>query len=995
MGLSQDDLRALDRLLGEVLDLADDARARWLETLPAAHAHLKPELAERLADATGSGATRAPGGFAAGAIVGRYRLLRELGAGGMGVVWLAEGTDGHLKRAVALKLPLAVLRNRAQGGRIERERDILASLAHPNIARLYDAGVTDDGQPYLALEYVEGEPLPAWCDARCLPLRERLALFRDVLRAVQYAHANLVIHRDLKPSNILVTAGGDVKLLDFGIAKLVTDGNGGQTELTRIAGSAHTPAYAAPEQVASAPVSTASDVYSLGVILYELLCGARPYRPANASVGALEDAILHQEPVPPSAAASDEAASTRGAGGGRRLAAELAGDLDTIAGKALKKRPDERYPTVAALAADIDRHLAGEPIEARADSAWYRARKFVARNRVAVGSAALVAVSLVAGMSTALWQERAARAEASRANAVQQFMLDLFRANSGDQTDPQRARQTTARELLDIGAARAGTAFADQPDVRIELLGTLARLYVELGLWAEASELSSRQVALLRQTRGDRDPRVAAALVGLAEAMDRREGATPRIVQSALAEAEAILDATGDDRSLLRARLHLIAADHYTTGDVPAARAHAGRAVAIYRAHHPGDPGLPAALAVLANVELRQGEWTAMLATSRESLAVARALRVSDYRLVPLLRRAGEIHAFVDHVAEADALLREAVAVSERVNGPRHPATVGVQRALLRHLLWTSRLDEAEALVTTVREAERAEGGRDAGTTGETWRTLVELHLNRGDLPAWLAAGDAAITELGTPAPARFRAAAVLAMRAHARLAAGLTEAAADDIAQARGILAQMRIARGSLVHGNVTVADARIRIAAGDATAALALLAEQKAHWREQDVGTASLRAEVHTIEVRALLAIGRVAEAVALARAADAEFAPAPFRPYAVSTDAELAVAHAQALLAAGDAAAAVPHAARAAALYRRVHVADSPWRAEAEATHAVALLRTGRHAEADAALAAARAALAAHRELSEQFRVPLRQAEALARGAARAPHRVASRR
>ncbi|MFO1317179.1 MAG: serine/threonine-protein kinase [Burkholderiales bacterium] len=991
MGLTQDDLRALDRLLGEVLDLADDARARWLETLPAEHVRLKPALAERLAEQ--DGAVRGPAAFAAGAVVGRYRLLRELGAGGMGVVWLAEGTDGHLKRAVALKLPLAVVRNRAQGGRFARERDILASLAHPNIARLYDAGVTGDGQPYLALEYVEGEPLPAWCDARRLPLRERLALFRDVLRAVAYAHANLVVHRDLKPSNILVTADGDVKLLDFGIAKLVTDGGGAATELTRIAGSAHTPAYASPEQVASAPVSTATDVYSLGVILYELLCGARPYRPANASQSALEDAILHQEPSAPSAAAGDEAAATRGAGTARRLAAALAGDLDTIALKALKKRPDERYPTVAALAADLERHLAGEPIEARADSAWYRARKFVARNRVAVGAAALVAVSLVAGMSVALWQAQAARAEAERANAVQQFMLELFRANSGDQTDPQRARRTTARELLDIGAARIREAFEGQPDVRIGVLDTLGRLYFELGLWTEAGELAAQWVALLRQTHGDRDPRLAAALVDLAEALDRREAPAPDAIRPPLAQAEAILDAAGDDRSLLRARLHAVAAEHFSTGALPTARAHAERAVAVYRAHHPGDPGLPAALAVLASIELRQGEWTAAQATIRQGLAAARTLRISEFRLVLLLRRAGEIHAFVDDVAEADALLREAVAVSARVNGPQHPTTVGVQRALLRHLLWTSRLDEAEALAAVVLEADRADGGRDSGTAAETQRMMSELHFNRGDLRAMLADGDAEGGATYVTVPSRFRATAILALRASARLAAGRMRAADDDVAQARGILAQMAIARGSLVYGNVTVADARIRLAAGDAATALALMAEQEELWREHDIGTASLRAEVHAIEVRALLADGRTTEAVALARTAEAEFARAPVRPFSLATDAELALVHAQALLAAGDPAAALPHAERSVALYGRVHVTDSPWRAEAEATRAIALLRIGRGAEARAPLAAARTALAAHRELSDQFRAPLRQAESLARGAARPPQRMAA--
>jgi len=1009
MGLPSDELRALDRLLEEVLDLADDARARWFETLPAEHARQIPELRARLTrlghgssrgpgssgdDSSGTG-TRAPdAAFSAGALVGRYRLIRELGAGGMGVVWLAEGTAGHLTRRVALKLPLLVINNRSQGGRFARERDILASLAHPNIARLYDAGITPDGQPYLALEYIEGQPLPAYCDERRMPVSARLALFGQVLRAVQYAHANLVIHRDLKPSNILVATDGDVRLLDFGIAKLVTDGDGGETELTRITGSAHTPAYASPEQVAGAPVSIASDVYSLGVILYELLCGARPYRPASGRPAALEEAILHAEPPPPSTVVTDEAAHRRGAATGRKLAALLEGDLDTIALKALKKAPDERYPTVAALAEDLARHLRGDPIEARADSAWYRGRKLLARHRAGFAATAVVAVALIAGASIALWQAQAARAEAARANAVQQFMLDLFRANSADQADPQRARQTTARELLDRGVARIGNAFADQPVARLELLETLARLYAELGLWAEASDLSRQQVALARALYGGRDPRVADAIIAHVSSLDMRDGTRRTDVPLLLDEAQQVLDEAGDETSLTRARLHDVAASHYVNVSVPTAREHAERAVAIYRAHHATSPDFPAALRTLANVQLRQGEWPAAQATMAEAVATARALDLPEFRLVDFLHRAGELNAFVDNVADADAQLHEALRISERINGPEHSTTIRIRRALLRHLIATSRLDDAETVAAMVVAAERANPGREAYQVEDTRRVLLELHSSRGNLEAERALADEAIAAYGATVPATFQAAALLVAQASPLSAAGKASAAAAALAQAQAIASGLRIPRDSLLLGNLTLAAAHLRLDVGDPAGARALLEEQQQYWLPDAAGIASSRAALNALLASALVAGGDAQAAVRVAADADAEFARSPVRKYGIGEDAQLELAYGRALMEGGDYPKALPHLERSVALYDSVHIADSPWRADAEIARAVCLLHLDRAAEAGAALASAHAAHRAHRELGEQFRAPLRAADALARQTASEPRQHAAR-
>ena len=382
-------------LLDEALEMPQAERAQWLRSLDgdSERAHLRPLLEKMLADRTkietgeflantanvshlGLAQISAGGArleLAAAQLIGPYRLLRELGTGGMGAVWLAERADGHLKRKVALKLPHIGLLKSELAKRFERERDILAALVHPKIARLYDAGTSDTGQPYIALEYVEGTPIVAHCDQRKLNIRERLALFRQVLDAVQFAHANLVIHRDLKPANIFVTADGYVRLLDFGIAKFVhpADVYPMPNAATEMSGRALTPDYASPEQISGDNISTASDVYSLGVVLYELLAGSRPYKLKRGTRGALEDAILTADPKQMSGAffANTNAATVAMARStpSVKLRRELDGDLNTIVFKAMKKRPQDRYLTVAALLEDVDRYLGNQPILAKAE----------------------------------------------------------------------------------------------------------------------------------------------------------------------------------------------------------------------------------------------------------------------------------------------------------------------------------------------------------------------------------------------------------------------------------------------------------------------------------------------------------------------------------------------------------------------------------------------------------------------------------------------------
>jgi serine/threonine-protein kinase len=338
-----------------------------------------------------------------GTHVGPYVIEREVGRGGMGAVWLARRSDGLIKRRVALKLPHRGAHGSHLVERFARERDILAELAHPNIARLYDAGFTHDGQPFLALEYVAGAPLLEYCDQHRLDLRKRLCLFQQVLHAVQYAHGNLVIHRDLKPSNVIVGHGCRAMLLDFGIARLIAvDSREERTGTQAGAGAAAlTPDYASPEQIGGHTVTTASDIYSLGVLLFELLTGERPYKLQQVNRAELQLAILAVEPQRPSHSVLAAGAAARGYTIGS-LSRALAGDLDMIVLKALKKIPAERYATADAFCEDIQRYLDGEPIAARRDCGWYIAGKFISRHKASVLAATVAMAAVIATASVAL-----------------------------------------------------------------------------------------------------------------------------------------------------------------------------------------------------------------------------------------------------------------------------------------------------------------------------------------------------------------------------------------------------------------------------------------------------------------------------------------------------------------------------------------------------------------------------------------------------------------
>jgi serine/threonine protein kinase/tetratricopeptide (TPR) repeat protein len=443
--------------------------------------------------------------------VGAYRLLRRLGSGGMAEVWLAQRDDGAFQRQVAIKL---LFRHASQLGgatgstqrdsfaqRFSRERDILASLHHPNIAGLHDAGVTPTGQPWLALEYVEGEPLTDWCNQRKLGIEARVRLFRQVLLAVQHAHANLVIHRDLKPANILVTPQSEVRLLDFGIAKLMEPEGGTlvETELTRMSGRPLTVAYASPEQLLGQPLNTACDVYSLGVVLYEMLCGERPYELKVETAAQLEQAILDVEPRAPSRRVLTESTAQARGTTPQALRKQLASDLDAITLRALGKRPSQRYGSVEALRADIDRWLAGEAVGARTPSALYHLRKFVGRHPVGVSLGVAAIASLVAAAAIAVWQGVQAREESARAVAARDFMLNIFQR--ADQ-EKSRGATVTARDLLETGRKDVVTRLVGQPKLQAELLHGIAKIQERMGEYVSADS-THRDLVRIYQNAGD------------------------------------------------------------------------------------------------------------------------------------------------------------------------------------------------------------------------------------------------------------------------------------------------------------------------------------------------------------------------------------------------------------------------------------------------------------------------------------------------------------
>ncbi len=452
-----------------------------------------------------------------GSSIGAWRILGELGRGGMAAVYLAERADGQYQQRAALKVMEQAASDQAAKARFHRERQILARLEHPSIARLLDGGIAPDGRPYFVMEYVEGARIDDFCDLHRLDVRQRLELFLQVGRAVAAAHRQLVVHRDIKPANILVAKDGSPRLLDFGIARLIEEEGGALAapELTRAA-APMTPRYASPEQAAGEPVTTASDVYQLGLLLYELLAGQRAFEFAGATPSEIKARAATREPPRPSSVVTpgpgEESARRRGCASARQLRRLLAGDLDTVVLTALRPEAERRYESASRMVEDVERYLAGRPILARPDALAYRARKFVGRNRWAVGASAAGLAAMI-GLSTfyaaRLRAERdTAEQEAEKARQVSRFLVDLFQAP--DPFSPRSTASLTALELLDEGAKRvedgSDLTLAGQPAVKATMLHTIAMVYRKLVRFEPAERLVRQAVELRTRTLGAEHP---------------------------------------------------------------------------------------------------------------------------------------------------------------------------------------------------------------------------------------------------------------------------------------------------------------------------------------------------------------------------------------------------------------------------------------------------------------------------------------------------------
>jgi len=663
--------------------------------------------------------------------IGPYRLTRLLGDGGMGQVYLAERSDHLYEQKVAIKLMHAGLKQTATMLlRFSAERQILANLSHPNIARLLDAGITADSVPYLVMEYIDGLHIDRYCREHNLATHQVLELFLALCSAVEYAHKSLVIHRDIKPANIVVDANGTPRLLDFGIAKLL-DADPGNA-LTRMTERIMTPEYASPEQVRGEPVTTATDVYALGVLLYELLAGRRPFQLEAKSPMEVIRVICDEEPRPPSTLALSEDSSRRP---GRPL--NLDRDLDNIILMAMRKEPARRYASVSAFSADIQAYLAGYPVHARTDRWSYRSQKFIRRHKTATAAVSLFALALVASsIAMGVLARRAERARLA-AQRESQFLNTIFQAAT---PEGARGKPVMARDLLDQGAKRIDTELAGQPDLQATMLDNVGRAYTAIGQYSQATGLLQRAFEIKRRTLGSDSLDTASTEDALASAL-RLDGQ--------YAQAEPYF------RDSLKVRQRRLGADNTTVAE---SLSNLGECLYWEDRNAEVEPMLRQALAILRR---------------HNEVAVSSTL---DYLALVLERRGG--------FPEAAELLRDAVDVSRHVNGPDSSTYMVSLHNYAGVLIDSGNLDAAESTERQVLALREKIFGSDHPDLFYALNNLGFILLEKGD---WRSAipildrGVALARKVGIPA----KTANALGNRARAFEEKGDWSAAENDLREA------------------------------------------------------------------------------------------------------------------------------------------------------------------------------------------------------------------
>ncbi len=685
--------------------------------------------------------------------LGNYRLLHEIGRGGMAAVFAAVRDDEQYRQQVAIKLIRRGMDSDRMVARFRQERQILANLVHPNIARLLDGGVTEEGLPYLVMELIDGEPIDAYCDRLQLPIARRLDLFRTICAAVQYAHRNLVVHRDLKPSNILVTDDGTPKLLDFGIAKLLEtdrspDGDSETpAELTLDGPRPMTPNYASPEQVLGQPVTTASDVYALGVLLYRLLTGRRPYsvdESSGHSPREIERIICEQTPERPSVAVRrtkessgsgapeeafpEEVARLRGTTP-EPLGRTLRGDLDNIVMMAMRKTPERRYGSAEQLSEDVRRYLERLPVSAREDTLAYRAGKFVRRHRFGVATAALIFLSLVGGIAATTWQASVARTERLTAQTVSDFLVDLF-----EPSDPENARgeEVTARELLQHSVQRIDE-LADRPVVQAALMDTIGSLYFKLGLLDEAEPLLDGALALRRRHLDPDDPELADSLDNLG----RLETARARFAEAETLHRESVelrRHRLGERHPELSKSESLLATVLSYRGRLDQAEALLRSALERQRSVLGTEHEDVAETEINLALVLRQkGRLEDAAELYRQALAKSRVQLGEDHPHVAVnLNNLALVLCNLGEHSEAKTLFEQAEALRRKLYGEGHPGLATTRTNLASCLQLIGDVEGAESLLRSSLELRHETLGPDHPSVALSLNNLGKLLYDRG-----------------------------------------------------------------------------------------------------------------------------------------------------------------------------------------------------------------------------------------------------------------------
>lgn len=757
--------RQIEDLFHSALDYEPVRRAAFLDSACAGDASLRQEIETLLSSYEKAGFTETPA-FAegiklleeneershAGQNIGPYRVIRKIGQGGMGAVYLASRADEAYQKEVAIKLIKLGQDTDDVVRRFRSERQILARLDHPNITRLLDGGTTEDGLPYFVMEYIQGEPIDNYCDSHKLDTTQRLRLFQSVCAAVHFAHQNLVIHRDIKPGNILVTAEGVPRLLDFGIAKLLAAEGPSPADRTRTVARRMTPESASPEQVRGGIITTVSDVYSLGVLLYKLLAGHSPYRLAGRSSDEIEKAICEEVPEKPSevidraeGTLTPEAISKTREGTPDKLRRKLRGDLDNIVLMALRKEQQRRYSSVLQFSEDVRRHLEGLPVMARRDTPAYRASKFVGRHKTGVAAAALIFLSLAAGIVATLQQTRVARAEKRKADRINAFLQDMlgFSDTRSGSANTKKGHDATLADMLDIAGPRAENELNDQPAVKAEMLRTIgvaytiqprfdlaehylrAALDTDLKLYGSEHQETAKTLHLLGVAFGNKgdykgaqqfqrqaleiyrkqpkdenlDARMFAETLSTLGLLAMRIDGKYQEAEPLLLEAVSLAPRLkGKDRALIAHAENFLAALHADRGDYQQAETQARQALDEFQKIGGSERAEVADAEInLGSILRTKGQYAEAEHFLQDGLAVFRQLLGEEHPSVAYAWvHLGQLHYLEGKLADAEEEARKAVRIYEAKLPKGHGATTSAYTLLGFVLNKTGRSAEAE-----------------------------------------------------------------------------------------------------------------------------------------------------------------------------------------------------------------------------------------------------------------------------------------------------------